>query len=434
MARMGVAAEGESKLSADRFVATRESDAPRFLFYSHDGLGLGHIRRNLAIARAVTDATARASIVIATSAEYADTLGLAANVDLLRLPALRKLGNGHYAARRLPMPAADVSRLRSELLAAAVKSFAPDVLLVDKHPLGVYGELELALDALDEVGGRAVVGLRDILDEREAVAAEWAALRIPEVIAERFDRVLVYGDAVVLDPILEYGLPEAVAAKLRFCGYVSTPESGDQGALQALRGFPFATRTRPLVLATAGGGEDGVGLLEAFVDASAGAGWDAIVVAGPQAANGAVTSIRRRAVASGAAFRSFVPQLAGWFGIVDALVCMGGYNTLTEAVSRGTPTVCVPRVSPRREQLIRAEAFGRLGLIRTLVPDALSPGGLRAEIELALSADRDELARRAHNALDFDGARRAARNLLDLAYVRSRGPSRVSARPLTAGR
>jgi predicted glycosyltransferase len=401
----------------ERFAVPRESEAPRFLFYSHDGLGLGHIRRNLAIARALTDAAPRASIVLATSAEYADTLGLAANVDLLRLPALRKLGNGHYAARRLPIPAADVSRLRSDLLAAAVRSFAPDVLLVDKHPLGVYGELESALDALADIGGRAVVGFRDILDEPEAVAAEWAAHRIPEVIAERFDRVLVYGDEAILDPILEYGLPEAVAARTRFCGYVSTPENGDHDALQALRGFPFATRARPLVLATAGGGEDGVGLIEAFVDAAAGAGWDAIVVAGPQAANGAVSGVRRRAVASGTAFRSFVPQLAGWFGVVDALVCMGGYNTLTEAVSRGTPTVCVPRVSPRREQAIRAEAFSRLGLIRTLGPDYLSPDRLRAEVEFALTARRAELAGRAHRVLDFGGAQRAAHNLLELAQA-----------------
>ena len=400
-----------------RFGVPRASDAPRFLFYSHDGLGLGHIRRNLAIARALSDAAARASIVLATSAEYADTLGLAANVDLLRLPALRKLGNGHYAARRLPIPAADVSRLRSDLLAAAVRSFAPDVLLVDKHPLGVYGELESALDALADIGGRAVVGFRDILDEPEAVAAEWAAHRIPEVIAERFDRVLVYGDEAILDPILEYGLPEVVAARTRFCGYVSTPKNGDHDALQALRGFPFATRSRPLVLATAGGGEDGVELLDAFVDAAAGADWDAIVVAGPQAANGAASSIRRRAVASGTAFRSFVPQLAGWFGVVDALVCMGGYNTLVEAVSRGTPTVCVPRVRPRREQAIRAEAFGRLGLIRNLSPDSLSPARLRAEVELALTERRDELARRAHRALDFGGARRAARNLLEVAQM-----------------
>ena len=402
----------------DRFDAAVESDspAPRFLFYSHDGLGLGHIRRNLAIARALTETTARASILLATSAERADALGLAENVGLLRLPALRKVTNGNYAARRLPMPAAAVSRLRSDLLVAAVSSFAPDVLLVDKHPLGANGELELALDALADVGGCAVVGLRDILDEPEAVAAEWASHRIPEVIAQRFERVLVYGDATVFDPIVGYEIPGEVVAKTRFCGYVSTPERADHGALQALRGFPFGARSRPLVLATAGGGEDGVELLDAFVDAMAGTGWDAIVVAGPQATDRAVTGIRRRALASGIAFRSFVPQLAGWFGGVDALVCMGGYNTLTEAVSRGTPTVCIPRVRPRREQLMRAEAFERLGLLQTLHPDFLSPAALRQAVESALSRSRYELATRAHQALDFEGAQRASRNLLELAH------------------
>jgi predicted glycosyltransferase len=406
-------------VSRERFLATRESE-PRFLFYSHDGLGLGHIRRNLAIARALTETAPRASIVLATSAQYADALGLAPNVDLLRLPSIRKLSNGHYASRRLPMPAADVSRLRSDLLAAAVRSFRPNVLLVDKHPLGVHGELECALDALAEVGGRAVVGFRDILDEPEAVASEWAADGIPNIIAERFDRVLVYGDVAVLDPILEYGLPESVAAMTHFCGYVATPEADDHTALRALRGFPFATPSRPLVLATAGGGEDGTELLDAFVDAAAEADWDGIVVAGPQAAS-RDAGVRRRAVASGTAYRAFVPQLAGWFGAVDALVCMGGYNTLVEAVSRGTPTVCVPRVHPRREQAIRADVFGRLGLIRTLQPDSLSPTMLRAEVDRALTGRRDELAVRAHRALDFGGARRAARNLLGLAQMPAAG-------------
>jgi predicted glycosyltransferase len=412
--------QGEDKTAVvrERFAAGLDGDspAPRFLFYSHGGLGLGHIRRNLAIARALTTTAARASIVVATSAEYAEALGLAANVDLLRLPTLRKLGNGRYAARGLPFSAADVSRLRSDVLAAAVRSFAPDIVLVDTHPLGVHAELEPALDALDEAGGRAVVGLRDVLDEPEALAAEWASNRIPEAIADRFERVLVYGDAAVLDPIIGFGLPEAVVTRTRVCGYVSMPESADHPALRALRGFPFGMRPRPLVLATAGGGEVGVGLLETFIDAVAGTGWDAIVVPGPQAANGDFNSVRRRAVTSGIAYRSVVPQLAGWFGIVDALVCMGGYNTLTEAVSRGTPTVCVPRVGPRPEQLIRAETFERLGLIQTLHPDCLSPARLRAEVEIALSRSRHELADRAHTTLDFGGAQRAARNLLELAH------------------
>jgi hypothetical protein len=38
----------------------------RFLFYSHDGYGLGHTCRNLAIARALTELAPRASVLLAT--------------------------------------------------------------------------------------------------------------------------------------------------------------------------------------------------------------------------------------------------------------------------------------------------------------------------------------------------------------------------------
>jgi len=44
------------------------------------------------------------------------------------------------------------------------------------------------------------------------------------------------------------------------------------------------------------------------------------------------------------AFKTFVQHLSGLFWSVDALVCMGGYNTVGEALSKGFPVVCVPRV------------------------------------------------------------------------------------------
>src|ERR1041385_4028461 len=72
---------------------------------------------------------------------------------------------------------------------------------------------------------------------------------------------------------------------------------------------------------------------------------------------------------AGVTLHTFVTGLPGMFRSLDALVCMGGYNTLVEAVSKGVPTVCVPRTFPRREQLIRARAFERLGLLTVLTPE-----------------------------------------------------------------
>ena len=58
----------------------------RFLFYSHDGLGVGHVRRNLAIARALAEVASDASILILTAADDVAGLGLPPRVITVKLP------------------------------------------------------------------------------------------------------------------------------------------------------------------------------------------------------------------------------------------------------------------------------------------------------------------------------------------------------------
>ena len=94
---------------------------------------------------------------------------------------------------------------------------------------------------------------------------------------------------------------------------------------------------------------------------------------------------------------------------------MGGYNTIAEAVSRGIPTVCVPRTAPRSEQVLRAQAFERLGLLRVVHPSQLCSELLRGAITIALSTKRQDVLQRAASLLTFDGAGRAARHLFTLA-------------------
>jgi predicted glycosyltransferase len=105
---------------------------------------------------------------------------------------------------------------------------------------------------------------------------------------------------------------------------------------------------------------------------------------------------------------------------MDALVCMGGYNTLAEAVSKGVPTVCIPRTAPRSEQLIRAFSFERLGLLKTIRPEKLNAETLREAVTAAVRVSRQEMLDRANAHLSFDGARQAASQILALAAERSR--------------
>jgi len=386
------------------------SDSLRFLLYSHDACGLGHLRRNLAIAAALHEAEPNAAVLLATGSDEVPSDWLPPNVDTLKLPTLRKAGRG-YGARRLPLPGPDVWALRRSLLEAAVRSFRPAVLLADKHPLGVEGELGPALHAVLASGGRAALGLRDVLDDPARVRREWARGRVVAAIAEHHQLVLVFGQQALLDPVREYRLPQVVARRVRFCGYVVNDRAGAQVA----RLHPRPVGRPPRVLATAGGGEDGFRIVDGFIEAAAAAGWVATAVSGPLCERGHREQLRRAARRAGVAFRSFLPQLGASLGDFDALVCMGGYNTLAEAVACGTPTVCVPRVEPRREQLIRARAFSELGLLRLLEPAALTANVLRTEVAAAIRSSRADPQRRAREALDLGGAERAAAHLLDLA-------------------
>ncbi len=402
----------------------------RFFLYSHDGMGLGHVRRQLAIASAVTARQPDAQVLLATSVDEVASLGLPSNVDTLKLPGLRKIHNAHYASRRLGLPSSEIRSLRAALLSTAVHSFRPDVVLVDKHPLGADGEFRPALEVAKDSGARTVLGLRDILDDDESILREWKADSIREAITDYYDLVLVYGDQRVFDPVERYRFSRTIAARTRFCGYV-VHQNGDRtiGAQTASADEARGQASR-VVLGTTGGGEDGFAVLRTFIQAAAGAPWKAVAVAGPLLDEREYRRLENLAQEAGVTLHRFVPCLSNFFHVVDGLVCMGGYNTLAEAVSIGTPTVCVPRVAPRREQLLRSEAFERLGLLRSLHPANLSVEGLRREVALALATPRRKIVDCARLALTFDGTLRAAAHLLNMKRAGRRPPQATRASSL----
>jgi predicted glycosyltransferase len=305
-------------------------------------------------------------------------------------------------------------------LHAAIDSFRPRVILVDKHPFGALGELTQSLHMIRDYGGRAVLGLRDILDEPGRVKNEWASQDFFSKVNSFYDLVLVYGERSVFDPVNEYQMPDEVAQNVRFCGYVVGCEvHKDQGASTDSISAKLETRKVPAVLATAGGGEDGFELIETFLKASAGAPWEGIAVAGPMTPEHEALRLQELARRAKVTLHSFLPHLSNLYWSVDCLVCMGGYNTLAEGVSRGVPIVCVPRVTPRSEQSLRAHAFERLGLLRAVAPDQLSVQAMRQSILRTLGSSRQGLLDRARQVLTFDGARQAASHLLALAAIAS---------------
>jgi predicted glycosyltransferase len=401
----------------------------RVAMYSHDTMGLGHVRRNLLIAQTLRRGM-DATVLMICGAWEAGLFELPDGVDCLTLPSLRKSEDGRYEPRRLEVPVDRLTDLRSRTIASAVESFAPDVLVVDKVPRGAGGELDRTLEVVSRQGARCVLGLRDVLDDPETVRREWRAQASEEAIARFYDAVWVYGDPAVYDPVREYGLRLETAAKLTYTGYLDRRSAA--GANRTSAADVIESLELPpgrLAVCSVGGGQDGGAVATAFAQAFSEGhvtdGMNGLVLTGPFMA-AALRQKLRRLCGHGGRLKmlEFVADAGPLIGAADAVVTMGGYNTVCEAMSHGTRALVVPRVTPRAEQLIRARRLEELGMLDVLHPSELSPQ--RVAGWLAAGDARPPTARA---SIDFSGLDRLC-GLMD-SLLNERGtsvPSRTAVR------
>src|SRR5262249_2714114 len=149
------------------------------------------------------------------------SLRLPVLLDYIKLPCLTRTGRGEYQTKYLSDNLGDAIRLRSDLIRTTAANFKPDLLMVDKKPFGVKGELADTLRYLHaESRARTILILRDVLDSPEAIRSNWARNGHYEAIEQFYDSVLVLGERKIFDPVEEYCFPPSVAGKVEFCGYV----------------------------------------------------------------------------------------------------------------------------------------------------------------------------------------------------------------------
>lgn len=355
------------------------SSPHRVLFYSHNGVGVGHLQRQLDLAKAYRRRHPTSAILLATGSRGASMFEFPDGIDYVKLPALRMVDRyRNWEPSDLPLPIDTVVEMRTEMLRETVRNYAPDLLVADFMPAGPYGELLPALDELKNQGGSAIAGFRDIVDEPGFVRELWQDTVVYDVLRSHYSDVCIYGDQAVFD-FAEYGLGAASGVPVHYCGYLgrSEPEKrpGDQ------RG--------PYVLATSGGGADGSLVLDQFLHAAellrpeVGGRW--LAVSGPLMAD----SDHERLVRLGARFdvevRRVVPDLRLEIAQADCIVAMAGYNTVCDVLSYRRPAVLVPRPGPSQEQSLRADRLEAWHAAEVIRPSELSSREMASAIGSVLS-------------------------------------------------
>ena len=351
------------------------------LMYSHDGFGLGHLRRNTAIATRFVEEMSGSTALMLVGCPGGAFFELPPGVDFIKVPSIIKVGTGLWRPRTLRLDVEKTRAIRAATILKAAELFKPDVFLVDYTPTGVWGELLPTLQMLkgQKDPPKVILGLRDILDAPEVTRELWRKDRAYDAISQYYDGVFIYGCREVFDTAAQYGLDGALAGKVTFCGYLCSDE-GDVPKAPMREDLQLADNK--LVVVTAGGGHDAYPMMRTCMEAFRLIGKDlplAVVITGPLMEHEQMESLRRQAKGLPVRMLRYVNDL-GYMNAADVVITMASYNTLLDAIRLRKRILAIPREGPSAEQRIRSEVFSRLGLVQAIRPEQLSPSLLAQAI------------------------------------------------------
>ncbi len=386
---------------------SHETTSGRVLAYCHDGVGIGHLSRTLSICERIGKEYPFSTFLVATGTPYFSLFGSLPRVDHLKLPAMVKTNGRAYGSKYLGLSIGQLIQCRSALLADMMRHYCPDVLLIDKAPLGVCRELVPAIRWLKEnrPAAKVVFGMRDIEDSPEATIEQWSRDDVPEMLATYFDEIWVYGTREVFDPVQQYGLSAELDAKIHFTGYV-TPDSPPA--------HPSNRIEDDDIVVTVGGGTDGECVLRTYLSETASRvaklGLRSTIIGGPDLPQDVANGLRNQAAQmDGVEWLDFDPCIGRRIRNAKLVVSMGGYNTMCQVARSGTRALIVPRIRPRREQFMRAELWSKRGAVEVVDPDRLTPTFLANHVLAML----DQPYMGSKPDLDFNGLNRISDRFAD---------------------
>jgi predicted glycosyltransferase len=201
---------------SDRYFSKRLD----FLIYAHDGRGLGHASRSIAIGIALRRLFPKCRTLFLSGCKETRALIGPAPLDWMKLPSyVTEVVEGQSQGRDgdSKFNKSVLTILRSDTLASIVRIFQPRHILVDHAPPGKRGELRRALEETEGTDTRWVLGLRGIIGNDSNVLSDDSI----EIFRKYYQSLFWYGDSEVLGRDAFDAVASRFGVKPVETGYVS---------------------------------------------------------------------------------------------------------------------------------------------------------------------------------------------------------------------
>lgn len=380
------------------------------MIYGHDGRGLGHASRSIAVGMAMRRLYPERKVLFVTGCSFSQELIGPAPLDWVKLPSYAtRVVDGRV--RGVPGPAMfedqRLGEMRARELYHLVMLYRPRLVLVDHTPQGKHRELVQALKASSCSDTRWILGVRGVVGEVRQSGSELAR----ELFASYFHSLLWYGDSDVLGNAHRDALHRQYDCTPLECGYVLRLAELDHWNRydQPLKTRPVGTVSVPWL------GEKSIPFLTELAAAlrllPPGLGpWhlfigtDGSLQAAEQVARLFTDLHHCRLERPGSGYiRSLLHSRI-------ALI-YGGYNSLMDVLHAGVPALVVLREMQDDEQQLHLRCLQQAagGAITTFSESRITAFELEQLVRKTLAQGAQP-----HHHIDIDGAQNAANYLESL--------------------
>ena len=375
----------------------------KIILYCQHIWGVGHYFRSLEICKALKEH----DIIMVTGGAEVDA-PLPAHVRTFRLPAL--MTDRDYTGLFPTEKGQTLEKVKSErrrLLSELFEREAPDAFIVELYPFGRRAfrfELDPVLD--DIRSGKlyrslVACSVRDILVEKKDPGVY--EKRVVDILNRRFDALLVHADPALITLDRTFSRLADLSIPVVYTGFITPKPITD--APRRLRSRLCIDKDTTLLVASAGGGQAGIVLMQPLLDSLAYLESDRSLVlhvfTGPYMPADEFELLQGRAN-SRVKVERFTPDFLSFLAAADLSISMGGYNTCMNILASRVAALVWPYPGDR-EQGLRAKQMEEIGAVTVLKAKDLRPRRLAAIIRSSMIA-----AKPLAHSIDLDGAARTA--------------------------
>jgi predicted glycosyltransferase len=420
----------------------------RILMYSNASEGSGHTSRAICIAAALAESLPDCSILILTDLTTIGRFKLAERIDYIHLPVLNGKPHGQYALPGLHLSAENMLKIRRKIVLSAVKTFQPDIVMLDDSMLNFPFEMQKLVVGIAEAApqARMIWGLSDTLGEPATVRQQWARYEIQPLFEHYADTIWVFGAPQLFDVVREYHLSSNIVRKLTYTGYLAVHNFPSRRVRENLVSL---NRQLPLVALTPEGGANDFTMVDAYLrfleNRAAANAIQSLIVTGPGIASPQKHALAQRAQRlPNVIFHRSGKHALDYLRFAEVVICDGGYNTMCAILAHRKKTIVIPSlplpcVAWRQQRHLRqgganyhrARLFQKRGLV-TMIPPQEYDAAVLEETIVAMLHDRPRfLPRPCYEEIALDGVAKITAQIAQWAGLIPQGGT-YQAQPLMA--